>query len=281
MPSKDDCLKLPNTKLVDMCKAKGVRGYSGKTKEWLVDHCCVGATLPPVTPVPKPISPSPTGSKRRESSTTQQVTKKRAEKARKIEEREAYEERAKRYREVERKERESRAERDRQLEQERRDALNADIRSIKPVGKVKSPSDYKQKEIAWQLKDVKTLDRETFGGPNPVYTGMVAFNYCPESIEVLAEIMEGGHLYNRLRAQVDAVFKKVTIGHFPMDDGMIDRRVDPPVEVLVMDNRKIGIDKMQKALKTRFRPHGILSSSRCFDVEKSTSDDYYGIFLKK
>lgn len=238
MPTRDECKKLNRAALVQMCKTMKVRGFSNKTKDWLVENCCVSTSLP----MPEMQSKMAEERQRRENL---QYTRE-------------------------------------ERERERLSALNADIDSIKPSGNVKTPSMYKEKNIEWQTIDINHLkDVGEIVGPNPVYTGFDPFNYCPESIDVLANIIKSGALYGKqFPGKVDVSFNKVSIGKLPGDDGMIVNRADPRVDLLVMDNQKIGIEKMQVALKSRFRPYHVLKSSRCFDVEKSASGNYYGIFLK-
>jgi len=287
MPSKEDCGKMSNARLVEMCKAKGIRGYSGKGKEWLVENCCV---FPARLTVPLPRTIAQITAESRQKEVTSQVADRRAEKARKAEERKtSYDEKMERFweekrreRDAERREQEERAEREHRMEQERLDAFNAEIRGIKPVGNVKSPSMYNKKNVEWQTEVVANLGKESIAGPNPVYTGYSAFNFCPESMGVLVQIIEDGYLHNKMYDdKFDRTLARISIGGLPGSSGMVDRRVDPPMEVLVMDDQRVGIERMQKALKSRFRPYGILSGSRCFEVEKSASGRYYGVFLKK
>jgi len=89
--------------------------------------------------------------------------------------------------------------------------------------------------------------------------------------------------------EVDKVFKNVHLGKIDppgqrswgSNDGELKRRTDPDVEFLAMDGSRIGIEKMRTALKSRFRPIGHINGNACFDIQKSQSGKYYGIFLKK
>jgi hypothetical protein len=250
---------MSNAQLVGMCKAKGVRGYTGKRKDWLVENCCVGRSGWPHS-TEKPSGEARPG--------YEEEKQKRAE----------AEERMKR-------------ERARAMWDEQNQAFERDVNSIKPANmkNILVPGSYNTKKIERQMAELKAIERgEGLWAPNPIATGVDPIDFCPASITVLKRIVTSGILYNEKGWEVDKVFKHVTIGKidpinrgaYSSSDGEVKNRHDPDVDLLVMDDSRVRIDAMKRALKTRFRPIGHINGNACFDVEKSTSGNYYGVFLK-
>jgi hypothetical protein len=164
----------------------------------------------------------------------------------------------------------------------KKDLFDKDVESIKPrnVKKVRPKKNYRKKREKWQFELIYDVERSTFAGPDPMYTGLAKLP-CPETMKVLAKWMKEGYLTRDREGRGHGIrVDKVTLrdawgGEEIQGTAEIKDRGDH--EMMLVNDSEIDIDDMKNRLK-RF---GGRVKRQCFDVQPSKTGDVHGIFLKK